>query len=128
MIGPRDCHPAQMMGENMKITVLIPLLFLLYACASSSESDSGERSKGMQVSAGTGGDTINCPSRNSTCYAQVRRMCGERGVEEVSVPGQAQVYTAGRSNGGDDPFARADRQKNYDRPVSLRCGAARSSE
>jgi hypothetical protein len=117
-----------MMGDNMKTIVLIPLLFLLYACASSSESDSGERSKGMEVSAGTGGDTIDCPSRNSTCYAQVRRMCGERGVEEVRGPGQGQVYTAGRSNSGDDPFARVERQKTYDRPVTLRCGIVRSSE
>jgi hypothetical protein len=116
------------MGDNMKSTVLIPLIFLLGACASNSESGSGERSKGMEVSAGTAGDTINCPSRNSTCYASVRRMCGERGVEEVRVPGQGQVYTAGRSNDGDDPFARVDRQKTYDRPVSLRCRPAKSSE
>jgi hypothetical protein len=116
------------MGDNMKLTVLIPLIFLLGACASNSESGSGERSKGMEVSAGTAGDTINCPSRNSTCYANVRRMCGERGVEEVRVPGQGQVYTAGRSNDGDDPFARVDRQKTYDRPVTLRCRPARSSE
>ncbi len=114
------------MGNNMQTILLIPMLFLLYACASSSESDSGERSKGMQVSAGTGADSIDCPSRNSTCYAQVRRMCGERGVEEVRRPGQGQVYTAGRS--GDDPFARVDRQRTYDQPVTLRCGNVRSSE
>jgi hypothetical protein len=112
----------------MKTAVLIPLIFLLGACASSSESDSGERSKGMEISAGAGGDTIDCPSRNSTCYAQVRRMCGERGVEEVRRPDQGQVYSAGRSNDGDDPFARVDRQKSYDRPVTLRCGPAKSSE
>jgi hypothetical protein len=81
------------MGDNMKITVLIPLLFLLGACASSSESNPGER-----------------------------------GVEEVRVPGQGQVYTAARNNDGDDPFARVDRQKSYDRPVSLRCRPSRSSE
>ena len=116
------------MGDIMKLTVLIPFIFLLAACASNSESGSGERSKGMEVSAGTAGDTISCPSRNSTCYASVRRMCGERGVEEVKAPGQSQVYTAGRSNDGDDPFARVDRQKTYDRPVTLRCRPAKSSE
>ncbi len=105
----------------MKTQVLIPLWFLLGACASSSDSDSGERSKGVEVSASTGSNTYDCPSRNSTCYADVRRMCGERGVEEVSGPGQGQVSMAGRSNSGDDPFARADRQKTHDQPVKLRC-------
>ncbi len=111
----------------MKPILLIGLLVFLGACASSSESDSGKRSKGMGVSLGTGGDTIDCPSRNSTCYANVQRMCGERGVEEVSRPGEGQVYTAGRSGSGDDPFARVDRQKNYNRPVSLRCKPAKST-
>ena len=111
----------------MKSIMLIVLLVFLGACASSSESDSGERSKGMEVSAGTVGNTIDCPSRNSTCYDDVRRMCGERGVEEVSRPGEGQVYTAGRSGSGDDPFARAGRQRNYDQPVKLRCKAVKSS-
>ena len=111
----------------MKSIILIVLLVFLGACASSSESDSGERSKGMEVSAGTGGNTIDCPSRNSTCYADVRRMCGERGVEEVSRPGEGRVYTAGRSGSGDDPFARAGRQRTYDQPVTLRCKAVKSS-
>ncbi len=105
----------------MKILALIPLWFFLAACASSPDSDSGERSKGVEVSAGTGGGTIDCPSRNSTCYADVRRMCGERGVEEVRGFGQGQVSMAGRNDSGDDPFARADRQKTYNQPVKLRC-------
>ena len=105
----------------MKILALIPLWFFLSACASSSDSDSGERSKGVAVTAGTGSNTFDCPSRNSTCYADVRRMCGERGVEEVSGPGQGQVSMAGRNSGGDDPFARADRQRSYNKPVKLRC-------
>ena len=105
----------------MKILALISLWFFLGACASSSDSDSGERSRGMEVSASTGSDTIDCPSRNSTCYADVRRMCGERGVEEVRGLGEGQVSMAGRSNSGDDPFARADRQKTYNQPVKLRC-------
>ncbi len=107
--------------------MLIVLLVFLGACASSSESESGERSRGVQVTAGTGGNTIDCPSRNSTCYADVRRMCGERGVEEVRGPGEGRVYTAGRSGSGDDPFARADRQRSYDQPVTLRCKAVKSS-
>jgi len=105
----------------MKILILIPLWFFLGACASSSDSDSGKRSKGVEVSASTGGNTFDCPGRNSTCYADVRRICGERGVEEVSRPGQGQVSVAGRSNSGADPFARADRQKSYNQPVRLRC-------
>jgi len=103
----------------MKILALIPLWLFLGACASS--SDTGERSKGMEVSASTGSNTFDCPSRNSTCYADVRRMCGEHGVEEVSGPGQGQVSMAGRNSGGDDPFARADRQRSYNEPVRLRC-------
>lgn len=105
----------------MKILALIPLWLFLGACASSSDSDSGERSKGVEVSASTGSNTFDCPSRNSTCYADVRRMCGERGVEVVSGPGQGQVSMAGRNSGGDDPFARADRQRSYNEPVRLRC-------
>ncbi|MCH8134862.1 MAG: hypothetical protein IIB77_02660 [Proteobacteria bacterium] len=105
----------------MKILALIPLWFFLAACASSPDSDSGERSKGMEVSASAGGNTFECPGRNSTCYADVRSMCGERGVEEVRGPGQGQVYTAGRSGSGDDPFARADRQRTYNQSVRLRC-------
>ncbi len=105
----------------MKILALIPLWLFLGACASSSDSDSGERSKGVEVSASTGSNTFDCPSRNSTCYADVRRMCGELGVEVVSGPGQGQVSMAGRNSGGDDPFARADRQRSYNEPVRLRC-------
>ena len=105
----------------MKILALIPLWLFLGACASSSDSDSGERSKGVEVSASTGSNTFDCPSRNSTCYADVRRMCGERGVEVVSGPGQGHVSMAGRNSGGDDPFARADRQRSYNEPVRLRC-------
>jgi len=99
--------------------MLMVLLVFLGACASSSESDSGERSKDMEVSVGTGSGTVECPSRNSTCYAQVVKICGELGVKEVSVMGQSRVSTAGRND--DDPFARVNRQKNYDQPVSLRC-------
>ena len=111
----------------MKILALIPLWFFLGACASNSDSDSDERSRGVEVSAGTGGNTIDCPSRNSTCYADVRRMCGERGVEEVSQPGQGTVSMAGRDNSGDDPFARADRQRTYNQPVTLRCKTGSST-
>lgn len=109
----------------MKTIILIPIVIVLGACASSSESGSGERSKGMQVTAGAA-NTIDCPSRNSTCYADVRRMCGERGMEEVDVLGSGRVSMAGRSGSGDDPFARADRQRNSNRPVSLRCKTPRT--
>ena len=108
------------------IMLIVPLVFL-GACASSSESDSGERSKGMEVGFGTGSDTVECPSRNSTCYANVQRMCGDRGVEEVRMPGQGTVETGGRTAGADDPFARAGRRRTYDQPVSLRCKPAKSS-
>ncbi len=111
----------------MKSITMIALLVFLGACAASSESDSGERSKGMEVSLGTGGDTIDCPSRNSTCYANVQRMCGNIGVEEVRMPGQGVVETGGRTGSGDDPFASAERQRNYDQPIRLRCKTARSA-
>jgi len=109
------------MKTFLRHLLFIPVLALIAGCASDSETESEpkQRSKGFEVTAGTGSDTIDCPSRNSTCYAQVVRMCGERGVKEVSIMGQSRVSTAGRS--GDDPFARAERQKNYDQPVSLRC-------
>ncbi len=109
----------------MKSIMLIVLLVFLGACASSSESDSGERSKDMEVSVGTGSDTVECPSRNSTCYANVQRLCGDRGVEEVRMPGQGIVETGGRTAGADDPFARAGRRRTYDQPVSLRCKPAK---
>lgn len=109
------------MKTNLRQLLLIPAAALIVGCASDSETESepSERSKGMQMSAGFGSDTIECPSRNSTCYADVKKMCGELGVKEVSKMGQSQVSTAGR--GDDDPFARADRRRSYDQPVSLRC-------
>ena len=109
------------MKTNLRQLLLIPMLALIVGCASDSETESepSERSKGMEISAGTGSDSIECPSRHSNCYAQVVKMCGELGVKEVRSMQQRQVSTAGR--GDDDPFARADRQKSYDQPVSLRC-------
>jgi hypothetical protein len=109
------------MKTILRQLLFIPMLALIVGCASDSETESepSERSKGFEISAGTGSNNIDCPSRNSTCYAQVVKMCGELGVKEVSVMGQSRVSTAGRND--DDPFARADRQKNYNQPVSLRC-------
>jgi len=108
------------MKTKLRQLLLIPMAALIVGCASDSETESepAERTKGMEVSAGTA-NTIDCPSRNSACYANVRKMCGERGVEEVHSFGHGQVSTAGRND--DDPFARADRQKSYNQPVSLRC-------
>ncbi len=102
------------------------LKIFMGACASSSYSDSADRSKDMEVSLGRGGDTVECPSRQSTCYASVQRMCGDRGVEEVRMPGQGIVETGGRTAGADDPFARVGRRRTYDQPVSLRCQPAKS--
>lgn len=114
----------------MKISVrhllLIPGAALMVGCASDSETESEpkELTKGMEISAGVA-NTIECPSRNSTCYADVRKMCGELGVEEVRSIGGKQTSTAGRND--DDPFARADRQRSYSQPVSLRCKQPKSS-
>ena len=111
-------------GGRMKILlrqlILIPVAAVIVGCASDSETESepSGRTKSMQVTGGTVG-AIECPGRNSTCYANVRKMCGELGVEEVRSMSQRQVSTAGR--GDDDPFARADRQKSYNQPVLLRC-------
>jgi hypothetical protein len=106
-------------GKTMKTIMLIAAMLFLGACASDSEEqdESFERTKGMQVTAGTS-NTIQCPSRNSECYAQVRKMCGDLGVKEVATMDIGRVQTAG---GSDDPFAKADRQKNYNQPVSVRC-------
>ena len=109
------------MKTNLRQLLFIPMAALIVGCASNAETESEpkERSEGVQISAGFGSDSIDCPSRNSTCYAQVVEMCGELGVKEVRSMGQRQVSTAG--SGDDDPFARVDRQKNYNQPVSLRC-------
>ena len=115
------------MKTFLRHLLFIPVLALIVGCASDSETQSEpkERSKNMQISAGVGSDSIDCPSRNSTCYAQVVKMCGELGVKEVRSMQQRQVTTAGR--GDDDPFARAERQKNYNQPVSLRCKEPKSA-
>jgi len=113
------------MKISLRYFLLIPAVALIVGCASDAETESEpkERTKGMEVSAGAA-NTVDCPSRNSTCYANVRKMCGELGVEEVRSMDGRHVSTAGRND--DDPFARADRQRTYDQPVSLRCKKPKS--
>lgn len=115
----------------MKTIMLLPAVALLCACASTSDSagdsEPRQRTSGMQVSASAGGDTVDCPSRNSTCYNNVVRACGDRGVEVVDIMGRSRVTTAGRSGSTDDPFARVDATRNpSSKPVSVRCREERS--
>jgi len=113
----------------MKTILIIPMMMaLLFGCASDGkEKEESTRTKGMQVTAGNM-NTVDCPSRNSTCYANVRRACGDLGVEEVKTMDRGRVSTAGRTGSTDDPFERAERQRTYDEPVSLRCRAKPASE
>lgn len=113
--------------RQLKLATVVLLVVLAAACAADPDAEPSERSRGVEVSAGMGGDTISCPGRNSSCYANVRRACGDLGVEEVSTMGGSRVTTAGRS-GGDDPFARADRQRSAREPISLRCKKPRGNK
>lgn len=110
----------------MRMIVLLPMVLLISACASTSETDADaepqERTSGFQVTASAGGDSIQCPHRNSTCYHNVVRACGDLGVEEVGFASTGHVSTAGRGGSSDDPFARVEGARDPSRkPVLLRC-------
>lgn len=110
----------------MKIKMLLPVVLLISACASNSETetdpDQEERTSGFQVSASAGGDTVMCPNRQSSCYYNVVRACGELGVVEVGMD-RGHVSTAGGRGSTDDPFARMDAARSPSaKPVTLKCG------
>lgn len=113
--------------ERAKKAIVLPLLLLTAACASNPDAAPSERSRGMEITAGVGSGAVECPGRNSTCYENVRRACGDLGVDEVSMLGRSRVSTAGRSGSTDDPFARADRRRRGDEPISLRCKKPRNN-